>query len=145
MSFDGKVLALFESHKGKSNRIAKDDIYLDEYGVLNDKFYAKDKERSVLVSSSYSYDIAEKHGIVLDYGDLGENIVLDSNPYSLAVGTSIKIGEAIVEISQSCTICKSLTKVDSRLPKLLQNDRGIFVKVVKSGTVCIGSKVSIGG
>ncbi len=145
MSLNGKVLALFESHEGMGIRIVKDNIYLDEYGVVNDKFYNKDIERSVLISSVYSYTIAKEHGIVLNYGELGENIVLDFNPYILAVGTLLQIGEAIVKISQNCTICKSLTKIDSQLPKLLQNDRGIFVKVIKSGVVHKGSKVSIGG
>ena len=145
MTLNGKVLALFESHKGKSGRVVKDEIYLDGNGVVNDKFYAKDLERSVLISSLYSYTIAKKHEIVLDYGELGENIVLDLNPYSLKVGTFIKIGEVIVEVVQNCTICKSLEMIDSRLPKLLQNDRGIFVKVIQPGVVYMGSKVSIGG
>lgn len=145
MHLQGKILALFESHKGESKRVEKSVLILDENGVQNDKFYAKDRERSVLISSTESYALAEESGIALAHGELGENIILDFNPYTLPIGTYLEIDEVVLQISQNCTLCKSLTKVDSRLPKLLKKDRGIFAKVIKSGVVSVGTEVNIGG
>ena len=125
----GEVLELFVSKK------SVDRMLLDEKGVVNDKFYAKDIHRSVLISSIDSYILAKERDIELEYGKLGENILIDYNPYRLKSGTKIKIGEAILEISQNCTLCKSLTKIDSKLPKLLKDDRGIFAKVIKAGEI----------
>jgi len=125
----GEVLELFISKK------SVDRMLLDEKGVVNDKFYAKDIHRSVLISSIDSYILAKERDIELEYGKLGENILIDYNPYRLKSGTKIKIGEAILEISQNCTLCKSLTKIDSKLPKLLKDDRGIFAKVIKAGEI----------
>ena len=116
---------------------------MDKDGVVGDKFYAKELDRSVLISSIDSYLLAKESSIDMSYGSLGENIVMDYNPYSLPTGTKIKIGEVILEISQHCTLCKSLTKVDSKLPKLLKDDRGLFAKVIKSGTIYRGDKVYI--
>ena len=125
----GEVLELFISKE------SVDRMLLDENGVVNDKFYAKDIDRSVLISSIDSYRLAKSRDIELKYGELGENILIDYNPYRLKSGTKIQIGEAILEISQNCTLCKSLTKIDSKLPKLLKDDRGIFAKVIKAGEI----------
>ena len=133
----GNVVELFVSKK------PIDKIVVDGNGIIGDKFYAKDIDRSVLISSIDSYDMANKIGIDLEFGKLGENILIEYNPYNLESGTKIKIGEVILEISQKCTLCKSLTKLDNRLPKLLKDDRGIFSKVIKGGTINKSDKIYI--
>ncbi len=137
----GKVLELFISKEGSSNRISKTVIELDKNGVVDDKFYAKGQERSVLLSTIESYGIASCKNIYIPYGGLGENILLDFNPYSLPVGQQLQIGEVVLEITQNCTICNHLSIIDKRLPKLLKNDRGIFVKVIDVGFIEKGDKV----
>jgi len=139
----GKVLELFISQKGSSSRTLREKLYLDSPGVVDDKFYNKDINRSVLISSLKSYNMAQEHNIAIEYGTLGENILIDYNPYNLPEGTQIKIGEVTLEISQSCTLCKSLTKVDNKLPKILKDDRGIFTKVIKSGFIHKNDKVAL--
>ena len=125
----GNVLALFVSKQPTQKML------LEREGVVNDKFYGQDCNRSVLISSIESYTIAQKREISIEHGKLGENILMDYNPYALPAGTQIQIGEVILEISQHCTLCKSLTKIDNRLPKLLKNDRGVFAKVIQAGEI----------
>ena len=137
----GKILELFISEEGLEDRVKKTSLRVDKGGVLDDKFYAKSIKRSILISSDDSYSMSKEQGIELSYGLLGENILMDFNPYSLDVGTELKIGEVILEITQACTICNHLSKVDKKLPKLLKNDRGIFAKVVKSGTIYVNDAV----
>jgi len=133
----GKVLGLFVS------KSAVEQMSLDEGGVIGDKFYKKSQDRSVLISTKESYELAKSKGIALEYGELGENIILDYNPYHLAQSSHIQINEVILEISQHCTLCKSLTKIDNRLPKLLKDDRGIFAKVIKAGEIKLEDRVYI--
>ena len=135
--FVGNVLKLFISKESVQK------IFLDEQGVINDKFYGQEIDRSVLISSIESYKIANEKDIVLKLGDLGENILMDYNPYHLTRGKQIQIGDVILEISQHCTLCKSLTKLDNRLPKLLKNDRGIFAKIIKAGEIKYRDKIYI--
>jgi len=137
----GEVLELFISVKGNSSRISKRVVELNKDGVIGDKFYAKDIERSVLLTSIDSYSMALANNIVIPYGSLGENILIDYNPYSLSLGTKIQIGEVFFEITQNCTICNHLSIIDKSLPKLLKDDRGIFVKVIGEGYIKKGDKI----
>ncbi|MEA3491316.1 MAG: MOSC domain-containing protein [Campylobacterota bacterium] len=141
LGVNGEVLKLFISKKGEEQRVTMREIEVDENGVVGDKFYGKDPSRSILITALDSYILAKEEGIDMAYGSLGENILMECSPYHLSVGTHFKIGEVILEITQNCTLCNSLAKVDKKLPKLLKNDRGIFAKVVKEGTICISNRV----
>ena len=139
----GKVLALFVSHKNVPNRVPKESLELDSLGIIDNKFYDKEVQRSVLLASKESYDLAKAHNINIDYGLLGENIVMDFNPYSMNPGEKLIIGSCILEISQHCTLCKGLSAVNSKLPKLLKEDRGIFSKVVQDGQISLNDTIYI--
>jgi MOSC domain-containing protein YiiM len=129
----GNIHALFYSKFNIREEVKI--LSLDQKGIIKDKHYGKKRERSVLITSLESYELSEKNGIDTEYGMLGENILIDYNPYQLKEGTQILIGEVILEISQHCTLCKSLAKVDDKLPMLLKEHRGIFAKVLKEGIV----------
>jgi len=138
----GTVQKLFISVKDKG-RESKEELHLDENGVVDDKFYAKNSSRAILLTSLDSYKIAQENGIEAEFSSLGENILMDVNPYHLTIGDKVTIGEVILEITHNCTLCKSLAKVDAKLPEILKNDRGIFAKTLKSGIVKIGDKIII--
>ena len=135
----GKILELFYSTN--DGRVNTTELALDEKGVLEDKYYNKNIDRSVLITSYDSYKLAASHGIDAPYSALGENILIDYNPYNLKPGTRLVIGDLELEISQNCTLCKSLAKVDAKLPKLLKDDRGIFAKIISSGTIRKGDNI----
>ncbi|MBD3791999.1 MAG: MOSC domain-containing protein [Campylobacterales bacterium] len=139
----GKVIALYITTTETKQPIPKDALQVDEKGILLDKHYDKNIDRSILVTSRDSYLMAKQQGIEIPHGALGENILIDYNPYALPVGTRMKIGSAITEISQDCTLCKHLSSIDKRVPKLLKNDRGIFVKVVEQGWIKTGDDILI--
>ncbi len=118
-------------------------IEVDEFGIIEDKHYAKDLDRSILITSPISYEIAKTNNIPLNIGELSENIYINLNIYNLNIGSTLRIGEVELQITQHCTLCKHLTKINSKLPKLLKNDRGVFTKVIKSGVIKIGDKIEI--
>lgn len=138
----GKVLNLFISVPG-SNRIEKESFELDPKGIVADKYYDKNIHRSVLITSLESYDLAIEHDIQVPIGALGENILIDYNPYHLNAGDQLSIGEVILQISQNCTICDHLSAIDERLPTLLKDDRGIFAKVIKAGVIKKGDEITL--
>ena len=141
----GKVIELFVTKDDvNKTRSSVSTIFVDEIGILGDKFYNKNPMRSILLTSQESYKLSKDNNINLSAGSLGENILIDINPYSLVGGDRILIGAIELEITQNCTLCKGLATLDSKLPKLLKNDRGIFVKVIKgSSEIHIGDKVEI--
>lgn len=139
----GEVISLFVSLPKKKERVKKETIYVDTKGIVEDKFYDKDIQRSILLTSIESYALMQKHNIQMEYGILGENILTDYNPYYLAAGTKIQIGTALLEISQYCTICNHLSSIDPRVPELLKKDRGIFAKVLEEGKIQQGDKITL--
>lgn len=142
MPNSGVVLELFISIKNVGKE-ARKELVLDVKGIQEDKYYGKDESRAILITSKDSYLLAEENGINAVHGSLGENILIDVNPYSLKQNDKIQIGEVELAITQNCTICNSLAKVDINLPKVLKSDRGIFAKVLNSGKIRAGDKVNI--
>lgn len=140
----GKVLKLFISIKGEKKRLSKDTLFIDELGVVEDKFYAKDNNRLILITSTDAYEMAKENQIELEYGDLGENILIEGNINHLKVGDRFSIGEAALEITQNCTLCNGLSLLDPKLPKVLKDDRGIFAKVIGNKSVIkIGNVIKL--
>ena len=139
----GVVIQLFIANKKEKIRQSNEQITVDENGILGDKFYDKKQDRAILLSSIISYDILKNENIDVLYGQLGENVLVDFNPYDLDIGTKLAIGTSILEITGDCTICKLLKKIDDKVPKLIKNDRGVFAKVIKSGTININDSISI--
>ncbi|MDQ7043588.1 MAG: MOSC domain-containing protein [Sulfurimonas sp.] len=141
----GTVKKLFIT-QNDANKTRKNvnKIIVDEAGIVDDKFYNKNIMRSILITSTESYKLAQENEINIQTGSLGENILIDINPYALIQGDRIKIGDAILEITQNCTLCQGLSSIDSKLPKLLKHDRGIFAKFVEgSSKIILGSPVQI--
>ncbi|WP_345992847.1 MOSC domain-containing protein [Sulfurimonas sp. HSL-1716] len=130
-----KVVSLYISRASEPSRLNKNELILDDSGVLGDKFYGKDICRAILVTSLDAYRLAKDAGIDIDYGALGENILIDGNIKDMDLGETFKIGDLVFEITQHCTLCNGLSKIDPKLPKLLKDDRGIFIKAVNAGSI----------
>lgn len=143
MSIKARVLSLFISVNDENKRVQKEKLELDENGVVDDKFYAKNPNRLILITSTDAYSMAKDSGIELEYGSLGENILIDNNINDLTIGSQFKIGDLVFEITQNCTLCKGLSNIDPKLPDILKYDRGIFAKAVGNGLVKTDDSVII--
>ena len=75
----GNIMNLFISKKGVENRIKQSELIMDTDGVFIDKFYGQNINRSVLITSTESYEIAKQHKIDIHDGQLGENILINFN------------------------------------------------------------------
>jgi len=141
----GKVLKLFITKADKNKtRQNVNKITVDSLGIIGDKFYSKNEKRAILLTSIDSYNLTKEHGIDIETGSLGENILIDINPYGLVEGERLFISGIELEITQNCTLCQGLSSVNSKLPKLLKNDRGIFAKVIShTGEIKIDDMVKI--
>ena len=138
----GKIINLFVSEQDIKGRVNKKYLTLDEKGIQEDKYYDKNILRSILITSIDSYTLAKEQNIKMPYGSLGENILIDINPYDLAAGQKLQISDLILEISQNCTMCDHLSDIDDRLPELLKYDRGIFARVIDGGVIKEGDEIS---
>ena len=137
-----KVVALFiASDSGK--RTKKEAIEVDTHGVIGDKFYGKDLSRAILLTSLLSYEDAKAQEIDIDLGALGENIVIDGNPFILEVGQQLRIGNILFEVTSPGTLCKGLKKVHPKLPKAVAKRRGIYIKALEKGVIHVDDAVML--
>jgi MOSC domain-containing protein YiiM len=143
MSAEHQILALFISVENENKRVDKEKLELDENGVLGDKFYGKNINRLILITSLDAYKLANECGIELEYGILGENILINKSINHLALGDQFTIGEVVLEITQNCTLCNGLSIIDPKLPEVLKNDRGVFAKTVTNGIIKRGDSVIV--
>lgn len=128
------VLKLFIANEQTKSMEEVNRFELQIGGVVGDKYFGREN-REVLLTSTYGYELAKTHNISIDYGTLGENILTDMNIKNLQLGDKLQIGEAILEVSMLCPVCTHLSVIKKELPKLIKDDRGIFLKVVQSGTI----------
>ena len=131
----GKILRLFIAESEKKGRTERGEIHFDEHGVLGDKFYGKKPDRSVLITGRAAYELASEHGISLNEGDLGENLLLDLDPRELEEGCVVRIGEVELEVTRRCPICEHLAVYDPSLPMLVRELRGVYLSVRKGGRI----------
>ena len=138
-----KVIKLFYAKPNFKDRIEVNYLQIDEFGVIGDKFYKKDKNRAILLTSIKSYNIVKENNINIKFGDLGENIITDYDISNLKVGNKFKIGNILFEVSMICPRCEHLIFIDKKVPKLLKNDRGIFIKALNDGKIYENDIVSL--
>ncbi len=141
MSKTGYVTALFCATK--EGRETRERLDVDPKGIVGDKFYGRDSARAILLTSHKSYKVASSAGIALEEGRLSENICVDINLYRLPIGSRFRIGNISFEIAQAGTLCKSLKKVDPKLPKVVADCRGVYVRALEKGSIAVGDRVSI--
>ncbi|MBY0541392.1 MAG: MOSC domain-containing protein [Campylobacterales bacterium] len=144
----GKVLDTFSATKESSGlpRPKVDKLNLiKDYGIENDKFAEKKLEQTVMIVGIESYKIVKDNGINLEFGSLGENILLDFDPHILEVGSKLIIEDSEIQITQICTVCNHLAVFNENLPLLLKGHRGLYCKIIKSGIVSKDMIVKIKG
>ena len=138
-----RVLNLFIANSQIEGRQNSEELHFDSKGVIGDKFYDKKIDRSVLITGKIAYDIAKDEGIDLKSGDLGENILVDFDTRELNSGDRLISGELILEVTRRCPICNHLSIYDPKLPRLVKDTRGVYLKVINSGILKIGDQLII--
>ncbi len=138
MSIIGKTLGTFSAPKGYKGSIRPKVESLEMitgHGIKDDKFAGKDTNRSVMVVGKIAYDIAKENDVDIEFGSLGENIVLDFDPHDLRVNDIIQIGEVKLKLTEMCTICSHLCVHDKKLPKLVAKHRGVYCEILNDGII----------
>jgi len=138
----GIVLGVFSADinsKGLPRPVVQKLVLEEGYGIEGDKFAGNELDQTVMIIGKKSYDMARDIGIELKGGSYGENVLLDIDPHELDIGDKLQIGDAIIKLTQRCSICDHLAVFGSKLPKLIRKHRGLYCKIIKSGTIEVGS------
>ena len=145
MILAGEVLGTFSAPRGVSGmpRPRAERLRLKSgYGIEGDKFAGGAEHKTVMIVGQRPYTMArEELGVTMEPGSLGENLLLDFDPHEFAAGTIFRIGNARIQIVESCTLCKHLAVFHERLPRLIRDHRGLYCRILTDGEIESGDSV----
>ena len=141
----GKVKGIYlGSQKGEGKRFTESAELIAGYGLLGDNHAGQDTERHVSLFSGEVLSRMQSEGFKVSAEELSANLLTEDLPIdSLKPGVRLRIGETVLEIVESRKPCRSLTKIDNRLPKKIYGECGQFAKIVKGGVVRNGDEIEV--
>jgi len=100
----------------------------------------------VSLLSEESIESMRKLGLQVGPGDFAENITVKGfNVFELQVGTKLKVGETLLEITQIGKDCHTKCAIFRQVGKCIMPEEGVFAKVLKGGWVKKGDPVEVIG
>lgn len=114
------------------------------HGIVGDA-HAGDWHRQVSLLGIESVNkLQEKITLRLKAGDFAENILVEGVcVYKLPVGTKVKLGTALCEVTQIGKTCHNDCAIRKAAGDCVMPREGIFVKVLESGRVKPGDEISV--
>ncbi len=141
-----KIISINVSEKKGMRKKAVDSAVLkDNFGIEGDA-HASDKwHRQVSLLATESIKKMQDKGLDVGPGDFADNITtVGIDLPNLPVGTKMIIGEDIeVEVSQIGKLCHNRCAIYEQAGDCVMPREGIFVKVIKGGTIKTGDEIKI--
>ncbi|MGD2081233.1 MAG: MOSC domain-containing protein, partial [Nitrospirota bacterium] len=113
------------------------------FGIEGDA-HASDKwHRQVSLLAAESIRKMRDKGLAVGPGDFAENITTEGiKLVDLPVGTAVTIGEGVeAEVSQIGKLCHSRCAIYEAAGDCVMPREGIFVKILKGGSIRVGDEV----
>jgi len=140
-----KVLSInISDKKGIIKTPIQEGIFIEEHG-LKDDAHAGKWHRQVSLLAKESIDKMIEMGIDdLTAGKFAENITTEGIVlHELPVGTKLKIGETIQEVTQIGKECHKGCAIKNQVGTCIMPTEGIFTRVLKEGIVRSGDSIEI--
>ena len=140
----GRVKAVnISSKKGVVKNPIKEGNFIMNHGLEGDA-HAGEWHRQVSLLANESADKVRAAGLDIDDGKFAENITTDGiELYTLSVGTKLKIGESVQEVTQIGKKCHTGCAIKQAVGECVMPKEGIFTKVLVSGIVKPGDKIEV--
>ncbi len=141
---EGKVLSVNISEQKGEKKHNIDEAYIKEgYGLENDA-HGGDWHRQVSLLSLSSFEKMRNWGAEVYYGDFAENLTVDGmDVYVLPVGTRLKAGEAMLEVTQIGKECHQGCAIREQVGDCVMPREGIFARVLESGRIKVGDAIVV--
>lgn len=140
-----KVLAVCISEKkGVQKHEIPEGKLIRDYGIEGDA-HAGNWHRQVSMLGKESVDkVQPKMPVELKPGAFAENLLTEGIIlYELPVGTRLRIGDALGEVTQIGKECHNSCAIKKIAGDCVMPREGIFIKVLRPGTVRPGDEISV--
>jgi MOSC domain-containing protein YiiM len=112
---------------------------IENLGLEGDRHAKADSKRQVLLIEAETLD---KLG--LRAGQVRENITTRGIALmNLPLGTRLRIGEAMFELTVECEPCNLMDQLRPGLKETLKGQRGMLARVTQSGALSVGDAILI--
>lgn len=140
----GQIVAVSASgRKGEKKTPVPSATLVAEHGVAGDA-HAGPGHRQVSLLSSESIAKMRAKGLPVGPGDFAENVTVEGiDVAALPVGARLRVGRALVEITQIGKECHERCAIYFQAGDCVMPREGVFARVVEGGTVSPGDPVEI--
>ena len=140
----GKVIAVCTSER---KRLQKSDVksahFTTEWGIDGDAHAGKWHRQISLLSADKIAAFNEKGANVIP-GAFGENLVVEGFDFrSLPVGTLLRCGDVLLEMTQIGKQCHSHCEIYKKMGDCIMPREGVFARVIEPGTITVGDEMVI--
>ncbi len=139
----GKIIAInISEKKGVPKTSIQEGMFLENHGLEGDAHAGK-WHRQVSLLANESVDTMRDLGVKgLCSGKFAENITTEGILlWKIPVGTKLKIGDTIQEVSQIGKECHDGCAIKKQVGQCIMPTQGIFTRVLKSGKVKVGDVI----
>lgn len=140
----GKIHALCTSEKKGTLKTEVAAIkFITEHGALGDA-HAGRWHRQVSFLGLKEFMDFKNLGVDISFGAFGENVVAEGFCFKeLPIGTRLKSGEAIFEITQIGKECHKGCAIREQVGDCIMPREGVFARVLHGGTVKAGDELEL--
>lgn len=141
---EGKIVAVCTSaHKGERKKNVGKAKLLTGLGLEGDA-HAGFAHRQVSLLALESIEKMRKMGLDVGPGDFAENITTENlELVTLPIGTKLKIGEVLLEVSQIGKECHTRCAIYYQAGDCVMPKEGIFAIVLTDGIVSVGDTIEV--
>lgn len=141
---EGRVVAVSTSkHKGERKTNVDQALLVVGQGLAGDA-HAGFAHRQVSFLALESIEKMRQKGLNVGPGDFAENITTAGLELpALPIGTRLKIGAALLEVSQIGKECHTRCAIYYQAGDCVMPKEGIFAVVLSGGEVAVGDKIKV--
>lgn len=140
----GEVMGICISKKRGTAKVEVEEANLiEDFGIEHDA-HAGNWHRQVSLLSFETREVFKARGAEIDDGAFGENIIVSGiDLIHLPVGTQIKSGDVLLEVTQIGKECHSHCEIYHRMGECIMPTNGIFTRVLHGGKLKKGDQIKV--
>lgn len=139
-----KIIAVCKSDKkGEPKKNVGSARLIKDFGVEGDA-HAGPWHRQVSLLALESINKMVEKGLKAGVGDFAENLTTEGiDLVHLPIGTHLKVGEALLEVTQIGKTCHSKCAIFEKAGDCIMPREGIFARVLEGGMVSAGDSIEV--
>ena len=140
----GRVVAVCTSErKGTRKTNVGEALVKVGWGIEGDA-HGGDWHRQISLLAMESIEKMQAKGLKVGPGDFAENVTTEGLVlHELPVGTKLRLGECLVEVTQIGKICHDRCAIYYQAGDCVMPREGIFVRVLEGGPLQVGDEVQV--